>query len=78
MSECQSCTMPIESGSLCEHCVDGDGALRPFEETLKRMVQWTMHNEPGIGEEEAEQRTRAFMKERPAWRDHPELEGGST
>ena len=73
MTECHSCTMPIESGTLCQYCTDENGALRSFDETLQRMMQWTRRHEPDLAPEEAERRTRAFMKERPAWRDHPQL-----
>ena len=44
---CSSCTMPIESGTLCEHCSDDQGDLRPFEELFERMVQWTLKNHAG-------------------------------
>ena len=70
---CQSCTMPIESGTLCTHCSDDQGALRPFDELFARMVQWTLRNKPGTPRDVAEQETLAFMAERPAWRDHPDL-----
>ena len=70
---CNSCTMPLESGDLCHYCADEAGALRPFEEVFERMLQWTQRHEPGLDRAEAERRTRSFMRERPAWRDHPAL-----
>ena len=70
---CASCTMPIESGTLCVHCADEDGNLRPFEELFERMVQWTLSHERGLAREAAEAKTLAFMAERPAWRDHPDV-----
>ncbi len=70
---CESCTMPIESGALCQHCAGADGALRPFEELFPRMVQWAMHNDGALTREQAEQQTVQFMATMPAWRAHPEV-----
>ncbi len=70
---CESCSMPIESGPYCAHCIDERGALQPFEERLERMVQWTLHNQPDLGEAEALRQTLHFMKTMPAWKDHPAL-----
>ena len=72
-SSCQSCTMPIESGTYCQYCADEAGNLHAFEETFERMLQWSMKENPGLNAEQAEQQTLAFMAERPAWREHPEL-----
>ena len=72
-TNCLSCTMPIESGTLCPHCSNEAGELRPFGELFERMVQWTLTNEAELDRAEAERRTLAFMGERPAWKDHPEL-----
>jgi len=33
---CESCSMPIESGQYCAHCVDKDGKLQPFEEPWRK------------------------------------------
>ncbi len=70
---CQSCTMPIESGTLCKHCGDERGELRPFDELFTRMMMWTRKNEPKLSESEAEARTLAFMASMPAWKDNPAL-----
>jgi len=69
---CQSCGMPIEMGPYCRHCVDAAGKLQPFEERFERMVQWAMQRE-GLAREAAEEKTRAYMRGMPAWRDHPGL-----
>ncbi|HNO77475.1 MAG TPA: hypothetical protein PKN33_05385 [Phycisphaerae bacterium] len=72
-TRCESCTMPIESGTLCEHCTDENGALQPFDERFPRMVQWAMHQDASITREKAERQTIEFMATMPAWRDHPEV-----
>ncbi len=71
--QCESCTMPIESGTYCVHCTDTEGNLFDFEETFQRMVQWTRRNDPKLALEEVERQTREFMRQRPAWKDHPSL-----
>lgn len=75
MSEhhCHSCGMNIETGILCNYCTDDKGELLPFEEQFERMVQWAQGQNPDLGREEAETQTRAYMKQRPAWADHPAL-----
>ena len=71
--QCHSCTMPIETGTLCQHCGDEAGALRPFDELFPRMMQWSMRNSPDLAREEAEKQTLAFMAKMPAWRDNADL-----
>ena len=39
-TQCQSCSMTIESGPYCEHCADASGALIDFDECVERFVQW--------------------------------------
>ena len=75
MSEnrCESCTMPIESGQYCAHCVDGDGSLLPFDETFERFSQWTRRNAAGLTDEQVEQRVYAFMASSQAWKGHPRV-----
>lgn len=75
-NHCQSCSMPIESGTYCHYCTDEKGQLQPFEERFARMVQWTLRQKPGISEGEAQKQTLAFMAEMPAWRDHPKVKAG--
>ena len=65
--------MPIESGLLCQHCGDEHGQLRPFAELFERMVQWTLTQGSATDRAAAETQTLAFMRQQPAWRDHPEL-----
>lgn len=71
--KCQSCTMPIETGVLCQHCSDDSGDLRPFDELFPRMVQWSMKNSSDLTREQAEQQTLEFMASMPAWKDHAEI-----
>ena len=50
--------MPIESGTLCPHCGDAHGQLKPFAELFERMVQWTLSQKPGTPRKDAERQTR--------------------
>lgn len=72
-TQCQSCSMPIESGLYCQYCSDEKGNLQPFEERFERMVQWMSRQKPDLPSEEAKKQTLAFMATMPAWRDHPKL-----
>ena len=71
--QCQSCAMPIESGSYCKYCADEKGHLQPFEERFERMVQWMSSQKPGLALAEAKKQTLDYMAQMPAWRDHPKL-----
>lgn len=75
MSEtrCESCSMPIESGTYCHHCTTADGELQSFDETLERFKQWTRREEAGLDDEGVTRKTLDFMATMPAWRDHPRL-----
>ncbi len=33
---CESCSMPIESGTYCSYCVTSTGELQPFEERFEK------------------------------------------
>jgi Putative zinc ribbon domain len=76
--ECLSCGMPLTQESrrastdYCLFCTDDSGALHPFEERFERMTQWAMRKD-GLDRGEAEARTREYMRQMPAWRDHPKL-----
>ncbi len=70
---CESCSMPIETGSYCIHCVTESGDLQPFEERLEKMVSWQMRQKPGLSRAQAERDTLDFMSKMPAWKDHPSL-----
>ena len=72
-SACDSCSMPIEAGSLCQHCGDDDGNLIPFDEAFERFVQWVMKQEPDLERQAAERQTVEFMAGMPAWSGRPEL-----
>ena len=70
---CESCSMPIETGQYCEHCVDAAGKLQPFEERFERMVSWQQRKKPDASRAELESETLAFMAKMPAWKDHPRV-----
>jgi hypothetical protein len=79
---CESCGMPMATAEdhagghvetpLCAHCVDESGALQPFDERFERMVQWSMRQD-GLDRPAAEEATVKYMRNMPAWRDHPRL-----
>ncbi len=75
MSEihCQSCGMPIEIGRYCQYCVDTDGKLHTFEETVVRMSEFIRRQNPKLSEAEARRAVLAHMAKMPAWQDHPRL-----
>jgi len=72
---CQSCSMPIERGRYCQHCVDENGELQSFDVRFERTVQRMLAADPALARAEAEKRTRAFLRTMPAWKDHPRLAG---
>ena len=73
---CESCSMPIETGSYCQYCVDATGALQPFEERWERMIAFQQRRTPDATRAELETATRAFMAKMPAWKDHPRVKAG--
>ena len=76
--QCQSCAMPIESGSYCKYCADENGNLQPFEERFERMVQWMSRQKPDLSPAEARKQTLAYIAQMPAWRDHPKVKEAAT
>lgn len=68
---CESCSMPIETGTYCSYCLTPAGELQPFEERFEKMVGWQLRQKPGLSRAQAEQDTLAFMGKMPAWKDHP-------
>ena len=70
---CQSCSMPIERGRYCQHCVDDNGELQPFDVRFERTVQRMLQSDAALDRAEAEKRTRAFLRTMPAWKNHPRL-----
>lgn len=72
-TRCESCSMPIESGRYCEHCVDEHGNLQSFDERFARMTAWQARRDPSSSSAEIEQATLEFMATLPAWRDHPRV-----
>ena len=76
-TQCQSCAMPIESGSYCKYCTDEKGNLQPFEQRFERMVQWMSRQKPNLSPDEAQKQTLATMAQMPAWRDHPKVKAAA-
>lgn len=72
-SSCQSCGMAIDHGAYCAYCLDERGVLQTFDVRFERMVQWALQREPKLSRNDAERRTRAYMRTMPAWCDHPRL-----
>jgi hypothetical protein len=72
---CESCSMPIETGRYCPHCVDEEGNLQSFEARFERMVAWQARKDPSASRADLEKATRAFMAKMPAWKDHPKVRG---
>jgi hypothetical protein len=70
---CESCSMPIESGTYCSYCATPSGELQPFEERFEKMIGWQMRTKPGLSRAQAERETIQFMAQMPAWRDHPRV-----
>lgn len=80
---CESCGMPMQSekdhaphhpdSAYCVHCSSAEGNLQEFEERFERMVQWQMQRS-GETRPAAELATRAYMRNMPAWKNHPALQ----
>jgi hypothetical protein len=70
---CESCSMPIETGTYCQYCTTTTGDLQPFDERFEKMVGWQLRQKPGLSRADAERDTIAFMARMPAWKDHPSV-----
>jgi hypothetical protein len=75
MHRCESCAMPIDAGRFCRHCSDENGNLQSFEARFEGMSAFFMGQDPSLDRAEAERRTRDYMANMPAWKDHPKLKG---
>lgn len=71
MHKCESCGMPIESGTYCQYCVDDKGNLQDFDLRFERMQEWALKK--GASIEDARIQTIKYMSTMPAWKNHPEL-----
>jgi Putative zinc ribbon domain len=74
---CQSCGMPIETGSYCAYCVDEHGRLQDFDTRFERMVQWALREDAALSQEQAEQRTLTYLATMPAWAQHSRVRAGA-
>ena len=70
---CESCSMPIETGTYCQYCATASGELQPFDERFEKMVEWQLRQKPGLTRAAAERETLAFMAKMPAWKEHPRV-----
>jgi hypothetical protein len=61
-----------EHSRHCAYCSKPDGSLQDFDERFERMVQWSLRRD-GLDRAGAEQKTKAYMRTMPLWRDHPAL-----
>ena len=85
MTRCESCGSAMntaedhapgdEHSRHCRYCSKADGTLQDFDERFERMVQWSLRRD-GLERAEAEERTRAYMRSMPLWKDHPALAQG--
>ena len=41
------------------------------------MIQWVQRKDADLSREDAERQTYAFMSERPAWKNHPQVVAGA-
>ena len=73
LNNCQSCGMSIDDGTYCEYCADENGELQPFEDRFVKMIQWMVKEDKNLSIEEAETKTKAYMRSMPAWKNHPKL-----
>ncbi len=82
MAKCDSCGYEMNGpedhapgdahSRHCRYCSKADGTLQEFDERFERMVQWSLQRD-GVERDEAERRTRAYMRTMPLWRHHPAL-----
>ncbi|HET9932501.1 MAG TPA: zinc ribbon domain-containing protein [Polyangiaceae bacterium] len=72
---CESCSMPIETGRYCKYCVNERGELQSFDVRFERMVAWQERRTPDKSRAEVEAMTLAYMAKMPAWKDHPRVRG---
>jgi Putative zinc ribbon domain len=79
---CDSCGMPLATAEdhaladvhsrYCKYCVNPDGQVQDFDERFERMLQWAIKRD-GLDHDAAVEKTRAYMRTMPAWRQHPAL-----
>lgn len=70
-ANCQSCGMPLESGTYCQHCQDASGNLQSFDERIHRMSQFIRSQDQSLSDADARAKAKAHMAQMPAWKDHP-------
>lgn len=71
MPNCQSCAMPLTNGKpgqmYCDHCVDANGQLKPYEQVFEGTVTGFFMAHQKMDRKTAEQAAKAHLAKMPAW-----------
>lgn len=71
MESCQSCGMPLTDGRpgqmYCEHCVDENGSLRPYEQIFEGTVTGYFMGVQKMERAAAEAAAKEHLAKMPAW-----------
>ena len=74
MESCQSCAMPLANAQpgdmYCQHCVDENGKLRPYEQILEGTITGYFMGMQKLERADAEVAAKEHLKQQPAWRVH--------
>ena len=66
------------SAPISRYCVDTSGKLQQLhQDRFENMVQWALRRDGNLTREGAEEKTRAYMRTMPAWKDHPRIKTGA-
>lgn len=75
---CESCGRPMMSSSdrgggradnpYCRHCTDGRGALLPYDQVLRALVEGEFMARNGMARDSAEVAARNALSHSPAWK----------
>jgi len=71
MKSCQSCGMPlqnaVEGQMYCEHCLDGEGRLHPYEAILEGTITGYFMGMQKMNRAAAEVAAKEHLAKMPAW-----------
>ncbi len=73
MAHCHSCGAPLDenmkgvSEVYCRHCADGQGKLLPRAQVQAGVSGWLKSWQPGLTEDQADERAAHYMSAMPAW-----------
>lgn len=62
--------MPLDEGTICEHCSDGDGGVKSCEEVFEGGVKFFMEAVEGTEKDLAERLVRKNMNRLPYWQEN--------